>query len=110
MMRISYSRMFWGGTIVNAALFFMILAPMVLIALLSNEEFEGDGDYSILIFLIMAILIFLIMAFIGSPVSGLLCMLVLSLFGKREEVSYVNGVSKDKEKVIYVIKDEQKDI
>ena len=55
MMRISYSRMFWGGTIVNAALFFMILAPMVLIALLSNEEFEGDGDYSILIFLIMAL-------------------------------------------------------
>lgn len=102
MMRISYSRMFWGGTIVNAALFFMILAPMVLIALLSNEEFEGDGDYSILIFLIMA--------FIGSPVSGLLCMLVLSLFGKREKVSYINGVSKYKEKVIYVIKDEQKDI
>lgn len=99
MMRISYGRMFLGGIVVNAALT-SLLALIAFLGVLSEESAQPESE------LLGVIGFIVLMFFIGSPISGLLCMLILSLFGKEEKENPEK--EEPKEKIVYVVRDEQK--
>lgn len=100
MMRISYGRMFLGGIIINAALT-SLLALGIFLDLLSEENSRPENEW------LEGIIFIVLMFFVGSPVSGLLCMLILTLFGVEEKEKLEKEESK--EKIVYVVRDEQKE-
>lgn len=89
MMRISYARMFLGGIVINAALTSLI-ALIAFLGLLSEEGSQLESE------LLGAIVFIVLMFFVGSPVSGLLCMLILTLFGKEEKEKFEKEEHKEK--------------
>ena len=96
MRRISYGRIFMGGLVVNAALsLFILLLNVIVIA------FDGGkmGIYEVVIITIVWMLF-------GGAISGLLCMLVLALFGKSEES--VSRQEESKKRIVYVVTDKEK--
>ena len=92
-MRISYSRMFWGATLMYAALWVILLILYLVVGIVVEEVpqsniLEGIGEI------------------ILSPLTGLFGMLVLKVFGKKEEKIIKE---EPKEKIIYVVKEESKE-
>ena len=102
MRRISYGRIFVGGVVVNVVLTFLWLALYILISLMDSSVFDGIVKYEY-IGLIVFVYIFIV-----SPISGLLCMLVLALFGKDIEDDSSTGKT-PKKKIIYVVKEREED-
>ena len=100
MRRISYGRIFVGGVVVNVVLTFLWLILYILISLMDSSVFEGIEEYIGLIFFVYI--------FIVSPIGGLLCMLVLALFGKDIEDDSSTGKT-PKKKIIYVVKEREED-
>ena len=96
MRRISYGRIFMGGLVVNAALFLIVLL-MQLIAL----AFSDDPVY-----IKEELITFARNILLESPCEGLLCMLILALFGKKEKS--VPRQEESKERIVYVVTDKEK--
>lgn len=97
MIRISYGRMFLGGAIVNVM--FSILCFIIGLALaLLTDDSEIIG--TVLLYGVLNLTL-------GSIVCGVFCIIVLAIFGKKEE--NVVYVEKPQEKVIYVVKDGKED-
>ena len=90
MMRISYSRMFWGTTLMYAALWGILLILYLGLGILTEEDDIGEWILEIIL----------------SPFAGLFGILVLRIYGKKEE-----KVVKEepKEKIIYILKEESKE-
>lgn len=94
MMRISYRRTFWGATLMYAALWGVLLILYLGLGILVEEEVpQSDISEGIV-------------AIIFSPFAGLFGMLVLKVFGKKEEKIIKE---EPKEKIIYVVKEESKE-
>mgnify|MGYP001777266816 CR=1 FL=1 len=102
MMRISYSRMFWGTTLVNLVFSVIMLILFVLLRIVIEEEASNED-----ISYVNEYILGCIMDIIFSPVYGLLAMLILKIFGKKEEVALAK--EEPKEKIVYVIKEEPKE-
>lgn len=81
---------------VNAALWLLFLLLGVIGAALSDEPKAMEVGLSLAFTFIL----------FGSPISGLLCMLVLALFGKSEES--VSRQEEPKERIVYVVTDKGK--
>ena len=96
MRRISYGRIFMGGFVVNTALslLFLLLSMIVLAA---DQSTMGIDETVILTILFIPF---------GGAINGLLCMLVLALFGKSEEP--VSRQEESKERIVYVVTDKEK--
>ena len=90
MMRIIYSRMFWGTTLMYAALWGILLILYLGLGILTEEDDIGEWILEIIL----------------SPFAGLFGILVLRIYGKKEE-----KVVKEepKEKIIYILKEESKE-
>lgn len=103
MMRISYSRMFWGTTLVNLVFSVIMLILFVLLRIVIEEEASNED-----ISYVNEYILGCIMDIIFSPVYGLLAMLILKIFGKKEE-PVAPAKEEPKEKIVYVIKEEPKE-
>lgn len=98
MMRISYSRMFWGTTLISAAPWVVVFAVLLLLRIL-GEDWNAEDKEAVL-----GSIGFVILSFF----NGLLVMLVLKIFGKKEEPT-ASVKEEPKEKIVYVIKEEPKE-
>ena len=98
MMRISYSRMFWGTTLLSAAPWVVVFAVLLLARILGEDWDVEDEDA------VWGSIGFIILSFL----NGLLAMLVLKKKKKREE-PVVPVKEEPKEKIVYVVKEEPKE-
>ena len=101
MMRISYGKIFLGTTLINVV-FWIVAVFITFFDLLATEKGSWHiSDAYIAFFGGLA-------SIIPSSFNGLLAMLALRIFGKKEET--VAPVKEEpKEKIVYVIKEEPKE-
>ena len=74
MKKIGYGRIFLGGFAVHAAITFLWAMVVGIVTMIS-----GSIDLELIV------VSFFLELFITAPICGLLCMLVLRIFGKKEE-------------------------
>lgn len=85
-----------GGFVVNTTLSLLILLPSMIASAAGHSTMTIDE----------AVILTIVFIPFGGAISGLLCMLVLALFGKSEE--YVSRQEESKERIVYVVTDKEK--